>query len=101
MAESMALALSGSLLPGGNGVRVRWSLSRKDGRSFLRGGGASVSMFLYSRFSFDYDLSALDKLQEGHRILGEPRAPNLVGQYGRMLKANLGEVAERLKAAVC
>ena len=36
---------------------------------------------------------------------GEPEctesAPNLVGQCGKLSRVNAGEVAERLKAAVC
>jgi len=46
-----------------------------------------------------------DEETGGYGRLGEPEstesAPNSVGQCGKMLKSNCGEVAERLNAAVC
>ena len=46
-----------------------------------------------------------DEEARGYGRLGEPEctesSPNLEGRCGKMLKVNAGEVAERLKAAVC
>jgi integrase len=51
--------------------------------------------------AFDPAVVAAMKKLEATVDLVNQSAPNLVGQCAKMLKSNRGEVAERLKAAVC
>jgi hypothetical protein len=81
-------------------ICMSWVLTRKSFSASLRHAKAHVTKDRYIK-AFDPAVLAAMKRMETAMDAMKLCAPNKLRQCGKLLKANIGEVAERLKAAVC